>query len=391
MKGGMHNAMFHTDRFLRTSPFIILLILSLVQAESLLEKIGWRGATGPMIIVISMIFIAIFAFLLLYYFQQHFSHQYAIQQHSEQLFREVTERLGFSHREIQKIRQLLKHEHIADPQVILQSISLFEKCIDKEVQALLSKNVLPDVRKEENELLFSIRRKAGFHHLALEHPLASSRNIAIGQGGSLYGRNLKKPLINRATVVDSNEFTFTLQYNVDKEDVCYINPGDEIKFAFTRQNDSVYGVPLAVVAADGSGTIEVNHTINLRRNQLRQYVRIDITLPLKLRLVNTVDMQKSEIRRGESVDAKMSDISGGGLSFIGERSLRVGDIVSLGFDLPNAKFIGISAKVLRISLQEGKTATYYKHHVQFINLEPRRRDMIVKYVFDKQRQINQWR
>lgn len=383
--------MFYIFRFFPIVSLLIVLSASQTSAESILDKIGWKGATGPVILILAIIFLSGLVFLLMYYFRGYFLRKRAVKQHSEQLFNETVERLGFSPMELEKIRQILKHEHVAEPQVIFQSISLYEKCIDREVKELLARRISWDQRKEENEILFSIRRKAGFHHLALEHPLSSTRNMALGQMGSLYGRNLKKPLIQRATVVDSNEFSFSLQYNVDKEDMCYINPGDEIKYAFSRQNDSVYGVPLEVISADGSGTIEVYHTMNLRRNQLRQFVRIDISLPLKFRLINTADIQKSEIRRGESVEVKMSDISGGGLSFLCERSLRAGDLISLGFDLPNAKFIGISAKVLRISLQEGKSKTFYKHHVQFMNLEPRRRDMIVKYVFDKQRQINQWR
>ncbi len=370
--------------------WLLCLVFS-ASAETLLERIGWRGATGPAIIIVIIIFAAILAFLVLYHFRQHFSRKRTQQTHAQQLFDENVERLGLSPLEVQKVERLLRHENIGEPQVIFQSISLFEKCVDKEIAGLVAKKLSTERRDEENSLLFGIRKKAGFHHLAYEHPLISSRNISIGQSGSLYGRNLKKPLIQRAVVIDSNEFTFSLQYNVDKEDVCYINPNDEIKFAFSRQSDSVYGVPLLVVAADNAGTLEVYHTSNLKRNQLRQYVRIDLTLPLKFRLINAVDAEKSEIRRGESVEAKMSDISGGGLSFICERSLHAGDLTSVGFDLPNAKFIGIAAKVLRISLQEGKSKAYYKHHVKFVNLEPRRRDMIVKYVFDKQRQINQWR
>lgn len=370
---------------------VVIFIVSHAHAESLLSKIGWHGPSLPVILTVVAIFLVIIAFLILYYLRQHFIQKRAYQRQSEHRFNETAGRLGLSTIEFDKVTRLLQYEKIVEPQVIFQSVSLFERCVDKEIKELLTRNISPELKKEENEILFNIRRKAGFHHLALEHPLVSTRNIAIGQTGSLYGRNLKKALIRRAVIVDNNEFSFSFQYNVDKEDICYISVGDEIKFAFSRQNDSVYGVPLRVASADGSGTIEVYHTVNLRRNQLRQYVRMDISLPLKFRLITTVNMEKSDIRRGEVVEAKMSDISGGGLSFICERSLRVGDLISLGFDLPNAKFIGISGKVLRISLQEGKSKTFYKHHVQFMNLEPRRRDMIVKYVFDKQRQINQWR
>ena len=374
------------------NPLLFLILLAVnAHAESILKKIGWRGATGPVIMVLIAIFLCVAVFFIAYYVIQHVTQKRAQKHHSEYLFKEACERLGFSPAEIEKIRYLLQHENLVEPQVIFQSVSMYERCVDKEIKELLGRRISEEQMTRENDVLSSVRKKAGFHHLALEHPLISTRNITIGQKGSLYGRNLKKPLVQSAHVVDNNEFTFLLQYNVDKEDVCSVAPGDEIKFAFSRQNDSVYGVPLRVVSADGSGTIEVYHTLNLRRNQLRQYVRVEISLPLKFRLLTTDNVDKSEVRRGEVVGAKMSDNSGGVMSFLCERTLRVGDIISLNFDLPNAKFVGIASKVLRISLQEGKAKTFFKHHVQFRDLEPRRRDDIVKYVFEKQRQISQWR
>jgi len=370
--------------------FLILFVFN-ASAESILQKIGWRGATGSVIMILIAIFLCVALLLVVYYVTQHLIQKRAQQNHAEYLFKEACDRLGFTPAEVEKIRYLLQHENLVEPQVIFQSVSMYERCVDKEIRELLGRHISEERMARENDVLSGIRKKAGFHHLALEHPLVSTRNITIGQKGSLFGKNLRKPLIQNAHVVDSNEFTFLLQYNVDKEDVCYVAPGDEIKFAFSRQNDSVYGVPLQVVSADGSGTIEVSHTLNLRRNQLRQYVRVEINLPLKFRLLTTDNVDKSEVRRGEVVDAKMSDISGGGMSFLCERTLRVGDIITLNFDLPNAKFVGVASRVLRISLQEGKAKTFFKHHVQFRDIEPRRRDIIVKYVFEKQRQISQWR
>lgn len=373
------------------SLFVILILAVNVNAESILTKIGWPGARFPVIMTLIALFSGVALFLILYYVIQYLTQKRARKHHSEFLFKEACDRLRLSTIEIEKIRCLLQHENLVEPQVIFQSVSMYERCVDKEIRELLDSGISEEQENVENEILSKIRRRIGFHHLALEHPLVSTRNITIGQKGSLYGRNLKKPLIQNAHVVDSNEFTFLLQYNVDKEEVCYVSAGDEIKFAFSRQNDSVYGVPLQVVSADGSGAIEVYHTLNLRRNQLRQYVRVEISFPLKFRLLNTDNVEKSEIRRGKVIEAKMSDVSGGGMSFLCERTLRVGDLISLAFNLPNAKFVGIASKVLRISLQEGKSKTFFKHHVQFKGLEPRRRDIIVKYVFDKQRQINQWR
>ncbi len=373
----------------RTILPVVLLSVS-ANAESLLSQIGWEGAPLQVILGILVLVGAAVIVLSLIYVRKRFAQREDTLEVAERLFDQACDRIGLTASEKSKVRQLLRHENTLQPQVILQSVSVFEKCVEAEVEQLLAQHAPGELQREEDALLSSIRRKVGFLHLPLEHPLVSTRNIALGQAGSVFGTNHRIPIIQRAVVVERNEFTFVLQYDADKEDVFQITPGSALKFAFARQNDGLYGVQVRVAKAD-AGIIEVRHTVDVRRNQLRQFLRIEVNLPLKLRLLKTDDRDKSEIRRGEILEGKIADISGGGLSFLSERSLRAGDIVSVGFSLPSGTFTGLPCKILRIGLQEGKTKTFFRHHAQFVGLEPRKRDAIVKYVFDKQRQLNQWR
>lgn len=372
-----------------------LLLLNLpscaVCGETVLSRIGWRGANSRVIVGVVLVLVVSCAFFILYYARKRMKEKHDLRERSEDLFDRACKRIGLTPLEVDVVRRLLRHENIKEPQVVLQSVSVFEKCLDREVNEIRAQGLGEEDREAENAILGSVRKKAGFHLLALEHPLLSTRNIAIGQSGAVFGRDHRAPIIHRARVMDSNEFNFRLQYDVDKEEICYISHGDEIKFAFTRQNDSVYGIALRVESADGAGNIVVFHSMELRRNQLRQFVRMDVSLPLRLRLLKTADPDKSEVARGQVVEAKMTDISGGGLSFIHEQSLRAGDLVSANFSLGSARFSGVLGKILRIGLQEGKVKTYYKHHLQFRNIEFRKHDLIVKYVFGKQRQQAQWR
>jgi c-di-GMP-binding flagellar brake protein YcgR len=213
----------------------------------------------------------------------------------------------------------------------------------------------------------------------------------MGQIGSVFGRNNNRPLFRKVTVVDNGPFVFRIQYDVEKEDVVHIVAGNSVRFAFARQNDGLYGMEVEVAKAENTGTVDLYHTLDMRRNQLRQYVRIETGLALKFRLIKTPDPFKSEVKVGELIAAKLSDVSGGGLSFLYEKSLRLGDIVSLNFDLPGASCAGITGKIVHLSLREGKNGTLFKNHVQFVNIEPRKREKIITYVFEKERQISQWR
>jgi len=44
-----------------------------------------------------------------------------------------------------------------------------------------------------------------------------------------------------------------------------------------------------------------------------------------------------------------------------------------------------------VSLQEIHDTTFYRHSMQFINIETAIREKIIKFVFEKQRQLSQWR
>jgi c-di-GMP-binding flagellar brake protein YcgR len=309
---------------------------------------------------------------------------------SETLFLESSLRCGLTEEEREKLVGLLSHQRVMASHTIFQSLPLFEQCMDAEVSALLrSGRAAPD--GSEEQLLSELRRKLGFSHLPLEHPLVSTRNITIGQTGSLFGKEGNRPLFNRVSVSDNNSFFFTIQYNVEKEDVFRISPGTPVRFIFARQHDGLYGVQVRVARVKDAGAIDLLHTMDLRRNQLRQYVRIETNLPMRFRLLSTKDPDKSEIPRGHLITTRMSDISGGGLSFLSEQSLRLNDLISLNFDLPGVSFAGITGKIVHLTLREGKNGALVKHHVQFVNIEPRRREQVVKYVFEKERQLSQWR
>jgi c-di-GMP-binding flagellar brake protein YcgR len=309
---------------------------------------------------------------------------------SDNLFLEESLRCGLTEEERDKLHGLLSHQKVMAPHTIFQSLQLFEQCVDAEVASLLrSGSAEPDGQQEK--VLSEMRRKLGFSHLPLEHPLVSTRNITIGQTGSLFGKEGNKPLFNKVSVADNNNFFFTIQYNVDKEEVYRITPGTAVRFIFARQRDGLYGVQVKVVNIKEAGAIDLLHTLDLRRNQLRQYVRIDTNLPMRFRLLSTKDPDKSEIQRGQLIATRMSDISGGGMSFVCEQSLRLNDLISLNFDLPGVSFSGISGKIVHLTLRDIKGGAMVKHHVQFVNVEPRKREMIVKYVFEKERQLSQWR
>jgi c-di-GMP-binding flagellar brake protein YcgR len=354
------------------------------------NRLGWGKSAMQIALIFGAGMVVAAIVGLLVFLVRIYRHRDEERVESETLFLESSERCGLTDEERERLYGLLSHQKVMASHTIFQSLPLFEQCMEAEVAALLrSGRGEPDGRDEQ--ILSDLRRKLGFTHLPLEHPLVSTRNITIGQTGSLFGKEGNRPMLNKVSVSDNNSFFFTIQYNVDKEEIYRISPGNAVRFIFARQHDGLYGVQVRVARVKEAGAIDLFHTLDLRRNQLRQYVRIETSLPMRFRLLSTKDPDKSEIKRGHLMATRMSDISGGGMSFLCEQSLRLNDLISLNFDLPGVSFAGITGKIVHLTLREGKSGALVKHHVQFVNIEPRKRELIVKYVFEKERQLSQWR
>jgi hypothetical protein len=373
-----------------TAGWTLLIAAAGVRAQIEFGDMNWEGMGGPVIIAVMSGFLgAVIIFLAYYYYKRmREGHDEAVV--LENRFHEAAERSGLTGAQSKRMRELVRHDPGVQPHVIFQSIVVFEQCVNREISEIIKRTSNPEVWKSEDEQVAGLRKKCGYSHLPIEHPLVSTRNMIIGQRGQVFGSNFKIPIIQKAAVKQSSEFTFELHYDAAREDVPRLAPNEEIKFVFSRQNDGLYGIQLTVKRADGDGIIEVYHTVNMRRNQLRQYVRVDVNLPMKLRLIRTADPASSQIALGATIDTRMADISGGGVSFLGDQSLRPGDIVSVSFSLPNYSFTTVSSKILRVSLQEGKTRTLYRHHTQFLNMEAAKRDTIIRFVFEKLRLASQW-
>jgi c-di-GMP-binding flagellar brake protein YcgR len=355
------------------------------------NRFGWgRSAVQIALIFGAGMALAVIIGIVVFLFRRYRS-RFEEREQSDSMFIEMSQKLGLTDEEHNMLTRLLSHRKVMAPHTIFQSLPLFEQCVDAEVAALLRSGAAGGPDGQAEQVLSDLRRKLGFSHLPLEHPLVSTRNITIGQSGSLFGKEGNRPLFNKVTVSDNNSLFFTIQYNIDKEEIYRIEPGNTVRFIFARQNDGLYGVQVRVARVKEAGTLDLLHTLDLRRNQLRQYVRIETGLPLRLRLLSTKDPDKSEVKRGHLITTRMSDISGGGLSFLCEQALRLNDLVSLNFDLPGVSFAGITGKIVHLTLREGKTGALVKHHIQFVNIEPRKRELIVKYVFEKERQLSQWR
>jgi c-di-GMP-binding flagellar brake protein YcgR len=369
---------------------LILNIEAVTRAQSLIEQINWRGADSRIIIGVSLAFLTGISILLVFYFRMRQRTHKDMCELSDTIFKEYVEKSELTPDEVSRLKQLAKHSNLNDLNIIFQSISIFEICIEKEIELLKLKNLSSRDLAEECNQLTNIRKKLGYNYLPFEHPIASTRNIEIGQKVALRsGTNKYQSL--RALVIMNPEQCLRVQVEHGQQEDILFHSGQQVTIAFARQGDGLYAIDTKVISFDRDSLIvELSHTREMKRNQLRQFVRIEINLPVKVRILQAVG-EDDKVLVGKQFEAKMADISGGGISFFLNKPLVPGQLISMNFQLSTAAFNGQTGKILKVSLIDVQSTTMYRHHVTFLDIDTPSREKIIKFVFEKQRQLNQWR
>jgi c-di-GMP-binding flagellar brake protein YcgR len=113
---------------------------------------------------------------------------------------------------------------------------------------------------------------------------------------------------------------------------------------------------------------------------------VDIHAPLKFRVAETRDPPGKD-RFGDSLmSAFIANISAEGLCFISNAPLKPEDVLSLSFSLSEVPITDVRAKLLRVDPHQGKEDKVFKHHMQYVDIDPVQKEKIIKYVFEKIRQ-----
>ncbi len=271
--------------------------------------------------------------------------------------------------------------------LIFESLPLYERCLDVYIEHTLRVQTSAGRIEEQDDILLRLRKKMGYAILSPEQPVVSTRNLSVGQKVSIFVSENKNDAFG-ATVTHVGEFWFTVRLLEDFMGIVSLGGREKI-LAFLRQGDAAYSVTARVKEYLQSGEISFFHSIKLSRNQHRQYMRLDISLGLRYTLLTKIGEEDKPL--GEPQIGHTADISGGGVCLVAKTPLRVGDEISLSINIPGSAVGGIKSKVLKVIAVDSRGGTQYRHLVQFISIEPQQRERIVKYIFDKHREMLQMR
>jgi hypothetical protein len=196
---------------------------------------------------------------------------------------------------------------------------------------------------------------------------------------------VNKNIIGQAMVTLVRELSFTVRLsspNMEK----LPSLASPVRMAFTRKADGIYGVEAPLVVFDShEGAIVCRHTLEFRRNQLRQDVRVETDFSVSVRCIAT-EKGDGTVQDASAFTVKMTDLSGGGFAFITDRALSVNDIISVAAASPKVALGGMQAKIVALSRLPGGERTRY--HAKFVNIDFERKESIIKYVFNRLREVN---
>ncbi|MCL1966617.1 MAG: PilZ domain-containing protein, partial [Fibromonadales bacterium] len=271
------------------------------------------------------------------------------------------------------LKEIVQEVGLQDPNSILRSPNVFEKTVEK---FYASRN-LESLDDKKLTAIRNLRRALGFLPLSKEIAFISTRQfdrdekclVQIPESGPTTNKGMSTVL-----------FTKERNWGINRLDGPIVSAGTWIRMNLTRPGDAEYSFRVQVLK-DADGELLLSHAERLNRAQQRNWVRIDVSIPVD------VIYKPSDDVVGDVFSGKIIDMSGGGFGMALPTKLTVGAKLKLSFELPGQGPINdLPVKVVRVAGQHNNNSAETIHSVAFEGDVHLVQEQIIQYVFEKQRQ-----
>ena len=113
-------------------------------------------------------------------------------------------------------------------------------------------------------------------------------------------------------------------------------------------------------------------------NQKREYVRLNISLPVRFRVI---DEEGSQIQEGVTID-----ISAGGILLSTQAEVKAGQKIEIEIALSPKNTFTCQAHVIRVFEKDKKDKNTTRVAIEYDGINEAHRDKIFKFIFEKQRE-----
>lgn len=138
----------------------------------------------------------------------------------------------------------------------------------------------------------------------------------------------------------------------------------------------------------------VELTSNLRKYQRREYFRFSCAMEMYVRNLEASEIEVIEKKQPCEFNPRLPldksvivDISGGGLRFLARQKYEPDSLLYISYHLlknRERKKYETVGKVLSVMNLENRPGTY-EHRVQYVNMDSKTREEIIKYIFEEER------
>ena len=274
------------------------------------------------------------------------------------------EHLKLGTNSIDLLKEIIRESDLQDPNSIMKSPSIFEKSLEKFYE---KRN--KSISDEKYASIRDLRQSLGFLPLSKDMAYTSTRQFAGGEKCLVQipdsGRATNKGM---CSILDTEE----KHWSIARPEGPRVLIGTWARITLNRTGDAEYVFRVQVLS-DSDNELILSHTNKLNRAQQRNWVRIDVSIPVEV--IQMVSNHVNDIFAG-----KIIDMSGGGLGMILPVKLVNGSKLKLNFDIPGQGPVNnLPVKVVRVT-ENNLHSVAFEGDVHLIQ------EQIIQYVFEKQRQ-----
>jgi len=272
------------------------------------------------------------------------------------------------------LKEIVQEVGLQDPNSIMKSPNVFERSLEK----FYASRKIETIDEKKLASIRNVRRALGFLPLSKEIAFTSTRQFDRGEK-CIVQIPENGPVTNKgmSTVFATKE----RNWSIERPDGPKVPAGTWARMSLTRPGDAEYTFRVQVLSDSGEELI-LSHAERLSRAQQRNWVRIDVSIP-----VEAIYKAADDLKAADLFSGKIIDMSGGGFGLALPAKLTVGAKLKLSFELPGHGPINdLLVKVVRVAGQYNNNPAETIHSVAFEGDVHQVQEQIIQYVFEKQRQ-----
>lgn len=304
---------------------------------------------------------------------------------------EIVEDRGFSKQETEGLNALVRRYAPGYPLRAVTVRKEFNACVEPEMEALAKRGDQKAFERTGAELR-EIRIHLGLDSIPLGQRITSSRELSPGQWMSAAKDGASDLKWFRMMVDEVDEAYFCASRHAKQKDAApTFGKGDRVRCRLWRDEDARY-VFTATVAEfdDPPPSWRFSHTEELNRVQARAHFRVRHDQATVVGVLNApVDGDLKNVRKRRTVTrlrGRITSLSAGGCALVVQQSVAMQVLLRITVELPGERPLEVEAQIISVSPISGG-----RHLIRtaFVGLEDDRRDILAKYVLQRQQHLIQ--